>query len=344
MTSRELFKNTISGAQCARPPFWLMRQAGRYLPEYRELKEKYGFLGIVKTPEVAVEAALQPIRRFDFDCAIIFSDILAISEALDFPYKFKDGGGIILERRVNGEADVALAESMANNANIDYVYQNAKLLRKELPNKAIFGFCGAPFTLAAYMVEGESSPNFPRFRKFFTQEKELFNRLVKAIEKALINYCSEQAKCGVDAIQIFDSHASLIPVGEYAQYSGDAIARVFSALKGKVATSLFAGGMSARFDEIISTNADIYSIDSATHLYDIAKTYFSTHKFALQGNLYPRALVELSTKETFNATQKIISDMRPYKRHIFNLGHGITPDAKLENVEAMCECVKNFKD
>lgn len=174
--SRELFHATCAGVKFKRPPFWLMRQAGRYLPEYRQLKEKHGFLGIVRTPEVAVEAALQPIRRFDFDCAIIFSDILVIPEALGFPYKFKDAGGILMERRVETEDDV---REMRDNIGgirerLAYVFENAKLLRRALPKKAVLGFCGSPFTLAAYMVEGESSKTFPRFRNFLSQRRGVF--------------------------------------------------------------------------------------------------------------------------------------------------------------------------
>lgn len=211
--SRELFHATCAGVKFKRPPFWLMRQAGRYLPEYRQLKEKHGFLGIVRTPEVAVEAALQPIRRFDFDCAIIFSDILVIPEALGFPYKFKDAGGILMERRVETEDDV---REMRDNIGgirerLAYVFENAKLLRRALPKKAVLGFCGSPFTLAAYMVEGESSKTFPRFRNFLSQRRGVFEMLAETLEDALSDYLKMQIECGLDGVQIFDSHASLTP-------------------------------------------------------------------------------------------------------------------------------------
>ncbi len=341
-----LFKAALAGDATLRPPFWVMRQAGRYLPEYRALKEKYGFIGIVKNPEAAVEAALQPMRRFDFDCAIIFSDILAVSEALGFPYKFKDGGGIILERRIEKSSDIENIESAAKDvkAKLSYVFENAKLLRSALPDKAVFGFCGAPFTLAAYMVEGASSSGFPRFKEFFTKQKALYRRLANALEEALASYCTEQADCGIDAVQVFDSHACLIPEGHYMDLSGSHVARIFKSTHGKVANFLFAGGMSQRFGELLETNADAYSMDSKLSLGKIASSFSGRGNFCLQGNMDPRILAESSPHEVSQVTKEIIRDMRPYKRHIFNLGHGITPDAKLENVEAMCEAVKCYSD
>lgn len=147
--SRELFHATCAGVKFKRPPFWMMRQAGRYLPEYRLLKEKHGFLGIVKTPEVAVEAALQPMRRFDFDCAIIFSDILVIPESLGFPYKFKDAGGILIEKKVSREDDVRrMRDNLGNlRENLSYVAENAKLLRGRLPKKRCWASAARPSPL-----------------------------------------------------------------------------------------------------------------------------------------------------------------------------------------------------
>lgn len=217
-----------------------MRQAGRYLPEYRELKQKYGFLGIVKNPEIAVEAALQPMRRFDFDCAIAFSDILTIPEALGFPYRFKDGGGIMLERTVEN-ADAAAIDSPAQKVRekLGYVAENISLLRSSLPEKAVFGFCGSPFTLAAYMVEGGGSKTFPKFTRFMRECPDAFERLMEALCSAAGEYALMQAERGIDAFQIFDSNAFLIPDGKYFELSGKWNAKVFSKISGKAKTFLF---------------------------------------------------------------------------------------------------------
>ena len=342
--SRELFHATCAGVKFKRPPFWMMRQAGRYLPEYRALKERHGFLGIVKTPEVAVEAALQPMRRFDFDCAIIFSDILVVPEALGFAYKFKDAGGIAMERRVETEDDIRhMRDNLgALRENLSYVAENARLLRRALPKKAVLGFCGAPFTLAAYMVEGESSKTFPRFLDFVNGKPALFEKLLGVLEEALTDYLQMQMECGVDGVQIFDSHASLTPPQEYSKLSVGAIKRILDALDGRTRTIVFAPNMSGRFAEVARLGADVYSVGSAAKLSSLLGV--GGGKYCLQGNLAPEMLSGSSPEDVFEATKKIVGDMLPHGRHIFNLGHGIRPDAKIENVEAMCRAVKSFEN
>lgn len=342
--SRELFHATCAGVKFKRPPFWMMRQAGRYLPEYRLLKEKHGFLGIVKTPEVAVEAALQPMRRFDFDCAIIFSDILVIPESLGFPYKFKDAGGILIEKKVSREDDVRrMRDNLGNlRENLSYVAENAKLLRGKLPKKAVLGFCGAPFTLAAYMVEGEGSNDFPRFKNFIKEKPDLFAELMDALSEAVADYLMMQVQCGVDGVQIFDSHASLAPDGEYENMSGMWIKSVLDKLDGRTRTIVFAPKMSERFAEISHLGADAYSVDGSVGLPSLRCG--ETNRYCLQGNLNPELLSAASAGEVAAQTKKIVEEMLPYGRHIFNLGHGIKPDAKIENVEAMCRAVKSFEN
>ena len=341
--SRELFHATCAGVKFYRPPFWLMRQAGRYLPEYRQLKEKYGFLGIVKTPEVAVEAALQPMRRFDFDCAIIFSDILVVSEALGFPYKFKDVGGIMLERKVCSERDI---KEVCNNVKairerLSYVADNARLLRKELPKKAVLGFCPAPLTLACYMLEGEGSTTFPALQSFAKESPILFGELMDSLAEALAEYLKMQIECGLDGVQIFDSHASITPEGKFDEMSGQWVRGIIQALDGRTRTIFFAPKMSHRFDEISTLGADIYSVDDSRTLSELRTR--GTPPYGLQGNLNPDMLSNATPEEVSKKTHDIIADMSMFGRHIFNLGHGIKPDAKIENVEALCSAVKDFK-
>ena len=307
MNSRELFLSVFEGAKTARPPFWIMRQAGRYLPEYRALKAKHPFLEIVKTPELGVEAALQPMRRFGFDCSILFSDILVVSEALGLPYDFKESGGILMRGRIESESDVSDIE------------KNIPRLRERL----------------SYVAE-----NLPRFKEFILNAPDLLKRLLSALARAISEYAQMQADCGIDAFQIFDSHAAA--AGEnYGELSGKWIKPILEKLKGKTKSIVFANAMSKRFGDVASLGADAYSLDSSVNLSAVRNNFGGS--FCLQGNLSPSALSEETPEEVAQKVSEIISGMLPYGGHIFNLGHGILPDAKLENVEALCETVKNFK-
>ena len=339
-TSRELFKAAASGAETPRPPFWIMRQAGRFLPEYRELKKKHSFVEITQTPELAVEATLQPIRRFDFDCAIVFSDILVVAEALGFPYAFRDGGGIKLPQTVDSEDAVKKAEDAADSVaeRLDYVRQAVRILRRELPDKALYGFCGAPWTLACYMVEGGSAQGFPKFASFAKSRPDLFKRLMAALSKASASYAKMQAQEGIDAFQVFDSHAALTPEGGYFEMSGRWIKPVFDALGNRAVGVIFANGMSQRMGESVRTGAAFYSLDASRKLSEVRAEF----DVGLQGNLPPEILGNSTPEEVARRTREIVEDMRGKGRHIFNLAHGIRPDAKLENVEALCQTIREF--
>jgi len=338
MNSRDLFHSTFAGEKNLRVPFWIMRQAGRYLPEYRELKEKYSFVEIVKTPELSLEAALQPMRRFDFDCSILFSDILVVAEALGFPYGFKDEGGIYLEKRIESEKDVESLDVLSVVEKLDYVFKSLKMLRKELPQKAIIGFCASPFTLAAYMIEGQSSKTFPRFLEFMKSDQKTFFALLEKLSEALSLYAKQQLYCGIDAFQIFDSHGSMSPVEKYPEYSGQWIAPIISELNASARTILFANNMSSRFAEMAPLGADAYALDDSVKFSEIFTTYQG--HYVLQGNLKNTLLANGTVDEVKKSAREIIEDMKPYGRHIFNLSHGITPDAKLENVYALCEEIR----
>ena len=342
MNSRELFLNAISLKKTERAPFWIMRQAGRYLPEYRALKEKHPFTQIVKTPGLALEATLQPIRRFDFDCAILFSDILVVSEAMGFPYSFADGKGISLSRTISSASDIENMPSPDGVCERLFYVKNALgLIRAELPNKALLGFCSSPFTLAAYMVEGGSSNAFPKYRAFIKNCPKEFEKLMDILAQATSSYAKMQANCGADAVQIFDSHAYLAPRGMYENLSGRYARKVAGSLKGEAYSILFANKMSGRFGEIISAGADAYSLDSSARLSEIRKKFGGG--FALQGNLAPEILSAESPQACAQKTREILGDMAGSRGHILNLGHGILPDANLENVEAFAETAKNFK-
>ena len=341
MTSLQLFKDTCAGKKTHRPPFWVMRQAGRFLPEYRALKQKYSFVEITQTPELAVEATLQPIRRFDFDCAIVFSDILVIAEALAMPYSFKEQGGIRLEKTIKTLSDIQQIESRLDNVcqHLQYVAKTIKILRAELPHKAIYGFCGSPWTVACYMLQGESANGFPKIFEFKKSQPELFERLMNVLTKASVEYAKMQISEGIDAFQIFDSHAGLIEQNQYFQTSGKWIKQLVETIKPNVTSVVFANGMSARLNEVMEIDADFYSLDSSKKLSEIRKNF----DIGVQGNLPPEILSDSTPEVIAQKTLELAQDMLPYGKHIFNLAHGIRPDAKLENVEAMCQTLKSIK-
>src|SRR5208283_749147 len=207
LTSRRRFLDACGCRAVDRPPVWLMRQAGRALPEYRELKQKHSFLELVQTPELAAEVTLQPIRRFGFDAAILFSDILVIPEALGQPYRFRDEGGIAMEFAIGSRADIErLAPADAVPARLAYVADTLRALKGELAGqKALLGFGGSPWTLASYMVEGGSSEDFARIKGLFYTDRPAFEALLDRLVLALIACFKMQIEAGADAIQIFDS-------------------------------------------------------------------------------------------------------------------------------------------
>ena len=217
MNPRERFLAACACRPLERPPLWIMRQAGRYLPEYRELKAKHGFLAMVRTPELAVEASLQPVRRFAFDAAILFCDILVIPEALGLGYTFRDEGGIAMEGRIEGRASVeALGNEDAVPGRLSYVAEALALLKRELAgSRAVLGFGGSPWTLATYMVEGGSSADFARIKSLFHGDRATFDLLLGKLTRALVAYFRMQIASGADAIQIFDTWGGIVAGPDY---------------------------------------------------------------------------------------------------------------------------------
>jgi uroporphyrinogen decarboxylase len=217
MNSRSRFLAACSCQPLDRPPLWVMRQAGRYLPEYRALKAKSSFLEMVRTPAVAMEVTLQPLRRFALDAAILFSDILVIPEALGQGYHFREQGGIAMAYRLETRAQVdALAPAEAVTERLNYVAETLKLLKTELAGShALLGFGGSPWTLATYMVEGGSSDEFELIKQLFYTDRAMFDALLEKLTAALIVYFKLQIEAGADAIQIFDSWGGIIAGPDY---------------------------------------------------------------------------------------------------------------------------------
>ena len=219
--NRQRFLDACACLPVDRPPIWMMRQAGRALPEYRELKQKYSFVEMVQTPDLATEVTLQPIRRFGFDAAVMFSDILVIPEAMGQSYKFRDQGGIQMEFTINNQQDVDRLNVNGVVDRLSYVSSAIGQIHKELDGKtALLGFTGSPWTLANYMMEGGSASEFVRAHQLQQSEPKLFEQLMSKLTQAIIDYLKMQAASGVDAIQIFDSMGGMISSEEYSEVSG----------------------------------------------------------------------------------------------------------------------------
>jgi len=337
MNSRERF---LAAAHCQpvdRPPIWLMRQAGRYLPEYRELKAQHDFVSMVRTPELACEVTLQPLRRFPLDAAIIFSDILVIPEALGQGYHFRDQGGIGMDYLLDSYEKIVDLDRTKIPEKLSYVGDALRLARSQLgPDKALLGFCGSPWTLACYMVEGGSAKDFIAIKQLALGKPQQFEALMQTLTKAIVDYLHMQIDAGADALQIFDSWGAICPASHYEAWSLRWIHHIISELKGRVPVILYAKGMGHKAADLIHTGASVLSLDWTINLRRMRQNL--GHSIAVQGNLDP--IVLTTTPEiTRRETRRTLEEAGRDPGFIFNLGHGMVPSAKIECVEALMETV-----
>jgi len=342
MTSRERFLAACACTPLDRPPLWVMRQAGRYLPEYRALKAKSSFLEMVRTPALAAEVTLQPLRRFALDAAILFSDILVIPEALGQGYRFREEGGIAMEYRLETRAQVdALAPASAAPERLKYVGDTLALLKRELAGKsALLGFGGSPWTLATYMVEGGSSDEFERIKQLFYTDRATFDALLEKLTAALIAYFQMQIRAGADAIQIFDSWGGIIAGQDYEAASLKWIRQIVAALPADFPVILYAKGTAPHLTDQAFTGVRVLSVDWTNDLAIVRRTLPAN--VAVQGNLDP-VLLNTTPDIVRHETTRLLEAMRGSAGHIFNLGHGILPQAKIECVEALVSTVTSWR-
>ena len=343
MTSRERFLAACACQPLERPPLWVMRQAGRYLPEYRALKAKSSFLEMVKTPALATEVTLQPLRRFALDAAILFSDILVIPEALGQPYAFRDTGGIEMAYRLDTRAQIdALAPANAVLEKLSYVADTLSLLKTELAGKhALLGFGGSPWTLATYMVEGGSSDEFEHIKTLFYTDRATFDALLEKLTAAIIVYFQMQIRAGADAIQIFDSWGGLIAGADYEAASLKWIRQIIAALPKDFPVILYAKGTAPHLTDQAFSGARVLSVDWTCDLAIVRRSLPAN--VALQGNLDP-VLLNTTPEIVRRETTRLLESMRGTTGHIFNLGHGITPRAKLECMETLVDTVTTWRN
>jgi uroporphyrinogen decarboxylase len=333
--------DVLSGEAQTIPPIWMMRQAGRYLPEYRELRAKAGsFLKLCFTPEYAAEITLQPMRRFNFDAAVIFSDILVIPHALDRSVRFEAGEGPRLDPLDTPEKVDGLARQ-ADFSKLEPVYEALRRVRSELaPEIALIGFCGAPWTVATYMIAGQGTPDQAPARLFAYRAPEAFAHLIDVLVEASIGYLTSQLAAGANVLQIFDTWAGVLPPAEFKRWSIEPTRRIIEGVRAKVPGAKFIGfprGAGALLPSYVaSTGVDGVSIDWTAEPSFIRDQVQS--RVAIQGNLDPLALIAGG-----DALDRAVDDiLANYGRGrlIFNLGHGILQETPIAHVERMVARVR----
>lgn len=334
----------LSGRRQAVPPLWMMRQAGRYLPEYRELRAKAGgFLDLCFTPDYAAEVTLQPIRRFNFDAAIIFSDILVIPYALGRSVRFEAGEGPRLDPLATPD-EIATLAKRADFTKLEPVYEALRRVRRELaPEIALIGFCGAPWTVATYMVAGQGTPDQAPARMLAYRHPDAFAAIVDVLVENSIEYLLGQLRAGADCLQIFDTWAGVLPPREFARWSVEPARRIVAGVRKQVPDAKIigfprgAGGMLPAYVE--ATGVDAVSIDWAAEPSMIRERVQG--RVAVQGNLDPLALITGGA-----ALDRAVDDVLEnfgQGRLIFNLGHGILPETPIAHVEQMVKRVRAYQ-
>ena len=338
------FVEVLSGRRQPVPPLWMMRQAGRYLPEYREVRAKAGgFLDLCFTPEFAVEVTLQPIRRFAFDAAIIFSDILVIPYALGRDVRFEVGEGPRLDP-LDSPDKVGALSSTGDFSKLEPVFEALRRVRRELdPKIALIGFCGAPWTVATYMVAGQGTPDQAPARMMAYRHPEAFAKIIDAIVENSILYLLGQLKAGADVLQIFDTWAGVLPPREFQRWSVEPTKRIVEGVRKKVPDAKIIGfprGAGALLPSYVeATGVDAVSIDWAAEPSLIRNKVQS--RVAVQGNLDPLVLIA-GGEALDRAVDDVLSNYAA-GRLIFNLGHGIQPETPIAHVEQMVKRVRAYR-
>jgi uroporphyrinogen decarboxylase len=324
-------------------PVWLMRQAGRYLPEYRALRQKYGsFLKCCKTPDIACEITLQPLKRFDLDAAIIFSDILTIPDAMGLGLYFESGEGPRFERPLQTRASIEALTVPDMNESLSYVMDAIGLVSRELGGKLpLLGFSGSPWTLATYMVEGGASKNFSQIKRMMFADPTLLNQLLSTLSQAVTEYLKAQILAGVSAVMIFDTWGGVLSTREYTRFSLEPMQKIVEQLRADPQTAstpviLFTKNGGSWLELLAETGCDGLGVDWSLNLREARSRV--GNKVALQGNMDPAILY--ATPEFIRAeVAKILEEFGTGEGHIFNLGHGILPDVPPESVAVFVDAV-----
>ncbi len=333
----DLLLRTLRGEATERTPVWMMRQAGRYLPEYMKLREKYGFFERVQTPELATAITIQPIDIIGVDAAILFSDILVVPQAMGLEVQLIESKGPILPEPIKTANDLRRIRVPDVHETLHYVFDAIKLTKQELNNRVpLIGFAGAPWTILCYMVQGKGSKTFDEAKAFCYTQPELAHQLLQMITDTTIAYLKAQVKAGVDTIQIFDSWGGLLSKDDFENISMKYIRQIVDALKDETLVIIFAKGAWHSLESMVATGAHGLGIDWCIEP-DMARK-FAGNNIVLQGNFDPAKLlspipvIEKEVKQMLKGFGK--------KNYIANLGHGILPNVPVDHAKAFVETVK----
>ena len=339
---RDRFLRAARGDRTDRPPVWMMRQAGRYLPEYRAIREEHSFLEAISTPEIATEITLQPWERFRPDGVVMYSDILTVLEPLGFAYHLESGVGPVVENPVESPTDADRPREDVRE-HLPYVGELLERLSDHLGEEAaVLGFTGGPFTLAAYVCEGTPSRTFMAVRRLRAEHPDAFAALLRAFTDVIVEYVAFQEASGADAIKLFDTYAGLLSPADYREFLLPLHREIVDAIN--VPTIVFARNLSGNLDLLADTGADVVALDWTVALERANATL--ADDVAIQGNLDPALLygdpadVKRRTHEVIAAARGASGDDDGDRAHILNLGHGVDRHTPVENVAAFFEAAK----
>jgi len=339
---KPLFIRACLGEQVERTPIWIMRQAGRYLPAYRATREKVDFQTLYRTPSLAAEVTVQPIEILGFDAAIIFSDILVVPEAMGMELEFNEGSGPRFPKPLRNSEEVRDLKIKGAAQRLDYVYEAIRQTKARLAGVApLIGFCGSPWTLATYMIEGHGSKSFIEVKTLLYRQPDLLHELLGSLTEVLKDYLNLQLEAGADAVQIFDSWGHVLAPDAYEAFSRQYIARLIKGVNRSGKPIIyFNRGRGSGIDRMAVTGAQVLGLDWTIDLEEARVE--SKDAVALQGNLDPCIL--FATPEVIRReAHSILKKMRGSAGHIFNLGHGILPETPVESVKALIEAVREFR-
>lgn len=329
LSRKELFLRACRGEPVPRLPVWMMRQAGRYLPEYREIRAKHSFLQVCKTPDLAVEVSLQPFRRLGVDAIIIFSDILIPAEAMGLPLELEDAGPNLPEP-VRTEADVKKLHIFDPEKETGFLMEALRrTVRYAGPDVPVLGFAASPWTLACYMVEGRTKEGFATVKNFLYREPKVFRELLHRIAQATIPYLKAQIAAGVSAVQLFDTWCGELELHDYTEFVLPAVQEVISGLSHVVPVIYYTKASHHLLPSVVKSGADVLSVDWRVPLHELRA--LAGPRVALQGNLDPAILFGPQEKIR-DATLGLVAELQG-RGHIVNLGHGILQHTPVENAQ-----------
>lgn len=335
----DLFLKACKREKAERTPIWIMRQAGRYLPEYRAVREKADFLNMCKTPELAAEVTIQPIDIIGVDAAILFSDILVIPEAMGMELQMIESKGPVFPEPVRTESDIEKLKSINPDDELGYVMDAIKLTKKELDGRVpLIGFSGSPWTLMTYMIEGGGSKNFSNVKSLIFNRPDLAEKLLNKLSDTVAVYLASKIKAGVNAVQIFDTWGGILSKEDFLRFSLAPVKRIIASLKEfNVPVIFFPKGVHSCYNELANCGADVIGLDWTVNIGEVRN--LMGDKVALQGNLDPTTLY--ADKDVIRLRAgSVLESFGKGEGHIFNLGHGILPDIKPDHAKALVDFIK----